>query len=987
MRRFTSLFLLYAIGIVFCGSANDNSYRIATFVDGVKQPSISLNGAWQFRFSPSGKWATAQVPGDLAMQGFAIEHDKPYTYRKTVTIPADYAGKRVILRFDGVYSYARLTINGQFVCEHHGGFTRWETDVTDFVRAGRGNEFQLEITDRSDEISYAAGYAHHPVGGILRDVTLFVLPQTHLLDCYVETVMDTLYRDAKLKVGYSAFIDGDGTEIIYSLSNDAGEKATHQTVIRQSGDYVDVFDVKNPEKWDAEHPNLYTLTVSLLKDGKQISRFACKVGFREVKIVDNQMFVNGRAVKLRGANRHDVHPTQGRSTTAEMDSLDVLLFKEANMNFVRTSHYPPSEKFVEYCDRYGIYVECETAVCFVDTHRQRNYTPAGKTQNDTTYTHQYLSQCHEMVKTFRSHPAVLFWSIGNENVYGDNFKQSWDWVKATDTTRPVIFSYPGHVQVENKIYDILSMHYPYIDGDLTQYGVSTVRFQAQDIPALFDEWAHPACYTYQTLQVDPNIREFWGMSIDMMWSNLFETRGGLGGAIWGFVDDIFMLPAPKYGNPWWKKFMWRNDKPEATIGDCIGYGEWGIVDIWRRKKPEFWSTKKAYSPVRLLEEKVSDVMPGQRIILPVYNRYDHTRLDEIKAYAIYKGVRKEIKLPAVEPHRKGMLEIAGEQWENGEKLTVGFLTADDQLIDIYHIALGSETIELPRPVYQGGLNVEETDGQVIIKGNGFEIPFCKETGLICNATSGGQVLIEKGPFLHMDVNLNQLTGAEVRGGARKYLSSDTNWKKTNFTYGQQDGHVSVAIVGDYGNIHIDIQIVISPDGKLTFDYTTGGEPNGYLRETGLRFYLSDAFEQLQWKRKGYWNYYPDDVFAGNEGEAPFYSAQQAVYGQKPVQAWHLDTHDYFYWGDAGAASSRPLTQMAKGMKENVYAYTLNTKDKHGFSVISADATVACRTDRLADEQLTLYTNNRWDYPEIAWGNYCRNIENTPCYGRITIMLF
>lgn len=133
--------------------------------------------------------------------------------------------------------------------------------------------------------------------------------------------------------------------------------------------------VSRPLKWDAEHPNLYTLTVVLLQDRKEISRFIREVGFREVKIAGNRMLVNGQPVKLRGACRHDIHPTLGRTTTAELDSLDVLLFKEANMNFVRTSHYPPSERFLEYCDRYGVYVESETAVCFVDTYRQKTMLP------------------------------------------------------------------------------------------------------------------------------------------------------------------------------------------------------------------------------------------------------------------------------------------------------------------------------------------------------------------------------------------------------------------------------------------------------------------------------------------------------------------------------------------------------------------------------------------------------------------------------------
>ena len=967
-------------------SANENAYSIPSFVDGVRQPAQSLNGDWQFRFAPSAQWATVHVPGELAMQGYAIEHDKPYTYQKSFTVPADYAGKRVILRFDGVYSYARLTVNGKFVREHYGGFTRWETDLTDFVKVGKKNEIQLEITDRIDDISYASGYAHHPIGGIIRDVTLFALPQTHLFDFHAETLLDTLYRDAQLKISYSAATGDNDTKIVYSLlDNNSKETATYSRICHFAPDaespnitcYVDSFDVKNPLKWDAEHPNLYTLNVSVLQKDKEISRFSCKVGFREIKIVGDQMLVNGKPVKLRGACRHDMNPVWGRSAAADMDSLDVLLLKEANMNFVRTSHYPPSEKFVEYCDRYGIYVECETAVCFVNAWRQKNYGATGKTQDDPAYTDRYLSQLGEMVKTFRSHPAILFWSIGNENEYGANFRQSWDWVKKTDTTRPVIFSYPGSVKDENKIYDILSMHYPYVDGSMEQYGINAVHFQGNGIPELFDEWAHVPCYVIPTLQVDPGIREFWGKSLDMMWSNLFESRGGLGGGIWGYVDETFMLPAPKAGTAWWKTFA-LTDKPEDLQGNCIGYGEWGIVDVWRRKKPEFWSVKKAYSPVRLMQENVTDFTTGQRIILPIYNRFDQTNLDEIKAYVIYKGVRKEIQLPAVEPHQKGMIEIPGDWWENGEKLTIEFLS-DNHLIDAYNVTLGQEKIELPQPVYQGELKIEETESQVAVKGNGFEIPFCKETGLICNAKSGDHVLIEKGPFLNMDVN-------QVFNSTNRYLSSDADWKKTKFDYRQEGGHVWVTIAGVYGNINMNIQIDIAPEGKMTFDYAVNGEPNGYLRESGLKFYLADSIEHLRWKRKGYWSYYPENDFAGNEGEASFYSSQQAPYRKKPVQDWQLDTHNYFYWSDAGAENSKPLTQIAKGMKENVYFYTLFTKDNCGLSVVSSDASVACRTNRLHDEQLAMYADNRWDYPEISWGDYCKNIENTPCYGRITILL-
>ena len=967
---------------------DEASYPVLQELAGVETPAVLLSGTWQFQYSPDSKWDKIQVPGEPAMQGYAIEHDKPFTYRKSFTVPADYAGKHTILRFDGVYSHARLFVNGTFVREHHGGFTRWETDVTPFVRPGKKNEIRLEVTDRLDDISYASGYAHHPIGGILRDVTLFALPETCLYDFYAETHLDAAYEDAVLKIGYSSPVAG-GAEVAYTLTEPSGRRypLVQSRFPLEEGGNMNELPVKNPLKWDAEHPNLYTLTITLSKDGKEIGRFDRRIGFRDVKIEKDRMLVNGMPVKLRGACRHDIHPTLGRTTTAELDSLDVILFKRSNMNFVRTSHYPPTERFLEYCDRYRIYVEIETAVCFLDTYRQKNYAP-GKTQDSAEFTPRYLSQCREMVKSFRSHPSILFWSIGNESVYGTNFQQCWDWVKATDKTRPVIFSYPGSVGEKKPVYDILSMHYQDVNGNLNQWNRSTHGFQGEGIPALFDEWAHPACYTYATLQEDPNIREFWGHSIERMWSGLFDAPGGLGGAIWGYVDETFMLPEPKVGTAFWKEFA-RTAKPEDYQGKCVGYGEWGIVDVWRREKPEFWATKKAYSPVRLMTTEVASFLSGQRLLLPLYNRFDHTDLDEIKIRYTYKGVEKELPAPSIAPHQKGLLVIPAEAWEEGELLSICFYTATGELLDAEQVSLGSDyhvrLADSEASPVNGVLQVEETAGMMTIKGDGFEIPFSKETGLISNATSKGQVIIEKGPFLHLDINLNHLTGAEVRKSARKFLTSDSDWKKQSLTYTRKEGAVEVALSGFYQDVQTDILIRISPAGEMNVSYVVAGQPNGYLRETGLSFYLPERLDYLQWERKGMWSCYPEGAFAGNTGETSLYNPKQVRYGENPAQPWSADTHNYYYWADAGANCDCPLTQMAKGMKENIYRYTLSaTGGGAGLTVCSPDASLACRTSKRGDGQLMLYINNRWDYPEIAWGNYCKTLEAVPCYGEMKI---
>ena len=242
--------------------------------------------------------------------------------------------------------------------------------MTSFLKIGGNNEIVLEVTDRLDEVSYASGYAHHPIGGILRDVTLFAMPENHLYDIYVETDLDSLYKDAELRV--KCVYEGSlGADVVFSLIAPDGKEVRLPENKRslKVGENEYSFNISDPLKWDAEHPHLYTLKVSLQKDGKVQTVFSRSVGFREVEVSGDRMLINGRQVKLRGACRHDIHPKLGRPTSAELDSLDVVLFKEANMNFVRTSHYPPTERFLQYCDRYGIYVESESDVCFVDTHR------------------------------------------------------------------------------------------------------------------------------------------------------------------------------------------------------------------------------------------------------------------------------------------------------------------------------------------------------------------------------------------------------------------------------------------------------------------------------------------------------------------------------------------------------------------------------------------------------------------------------------------
>ncbi len=157
--------------------------------------------------------------------------------------------------------------------------------------------------------------------------------------------------------------------------------------------------MQSPQPWDAEHPNLYTLHISLILDGRTVESLERKIGFRTILRDGNRLLVNGRPIKLRGVCRHSIHPIHGRAVPAEFDEIDAALFRAANINFVRTSHYPPSEHFLDACDRHGIYVEEESAVCWSNEEKGPS--------SSSEFTSRFMSQFQEMIERDRGHASVL----------------------------------------------------------------------------------------------------------------------------------------------------------------------------------------------------------------------------------------------------------------------------------------------------------------------------------------------------------------------------------------------------------------------------------------------------------------------------------------------------------------------------------------------------------------------------------------------------
>ncbi|MGN6439969.1 MAG: glycoside hydrolase family 2 TIM barrel-domain containing protein, partial [Agriterribacter sp.] len=606
-------------------------------------PVTSLNGMWeintnagktfQFDTTAGDSWKPIQVPGEAMMQGFTIHNDVPLVYRKKMRFAKAVADQKQLLRFNGVYSHARVYFNGQFVREHFGGFTTWDCDITSLVKPGQDNWLHVMVTDRADDISYASGYAHHPIGGILRNVQHIILPATHIQRLYAGATLENNYQSGKLKIDLSLNRQAGNNKIEWSLVAPSGKiVSTRNIATDENGNAEDEISLADVKRWTAETPHLYKLKVTLRQNGKLKQTIEQSLGFRKVEIgAKNNLLVNGSTVKLRGACRHDMHPLLGRSTNRQQDSLDVVLAKEANLNFIRTSHYPPSKDFLEFCDRYGIYVQEETAICFVLDWREGVYKQFGETQNDTAFTGRYLGQLSEMIDRDRNHASVIMWSIGNESNYGTNFQKEYEFVKSVDLSRPVSWSWPNTaLKAGKRCFDIAVSHYPVYNGKGSDMGGIEKNMMHPDFPVIGDEWAHVACYNTDMLTYDPNAKDFWGRSLDTMWLARFDVAGNIGGAIWGMIDETFHLP--------------------DTV---TGYGPWGFIDVWRRKKAEFWNTKKAYSPIRVMHANGEDKKNGW-LEVPVRNRYDHLNLNQVKAVVMVNGKSLPLQLPSVAPHESGV---------------------------------------------------------------------------------------------------------------------------------------------------------------------------------------------------------------------------------------------------------------------------------------------------------------------------------------------
>ena len=605
-------------------------------------------------------------------------------YRRTFTLPAHWEGDgEVLLRFDGVMSAFYVWINGEKVGYSQGSMEASEFNVTRYLQKGQ-NQIALEVYRYSDG-SYLEDQDFWRFGGIHRDITLIHTHKVAFRDytvrtlpakpgCYDDFILQVdpafVVRQGELGVGYRAKaelkdmqgnvvemtdLEGrqvSGLEVDVPEVLDLEHKASRMNLWypqrgpRRMGRMQAI--VKSPHRWTAETPNLYKLHLTLMNEkGEVVQQIEQRVGFRIVEIKNGQMLVNGAPIRFRGVNRHEHHPVNARVMDEQTMLQDILLMKQANINAVRTSHYPNVTRWYELCDSIGLYVMDEADI---EEHGLR-----GTLASTPDWHAAFMDRAVRMAERDKNYASVVMWSMGNESGYGSNFAAISAWLHDFDPTRPVHYEGaqgldgapdPVTVDVISRFYTRLKQDYlnPGIPEGEDKERAENARWERlleiaerdnDNRPVMTSEYAHSMGNALG------NFQEYW--------NEIYSHPRMLGGFIWDWVDQGIYKQLPDgrtmvaYGGDF-------GDKPNLKAF-CFN----GIVRSGRETTPKYWEVKQVYSPISLgfIRGKVEkEVLKGSR--LTVTNRHHHVGLENYRClYTLLKNGRSarqgEIILPEVAP--------------------------------------------------------------------------------------------------------------------------------------------------------------------------------------------------------------------------------------------------------------------------------------------------------------------------------------------------
>lgn len=721
----------------------------------------NLNGVWKFMFldapeySPEGffnsdfdvtKMDDITVPGNWQLQGYGKMHysdlwynfpiNPPYVptenptgiYKRTFFVEESYRDKKIIIRFCGVDSAYHLWINGKEVGYSKVARNESEFDITDLIRVGEENDVTVRVYQWSDG-TYLEDQDMWWESGIFRDVELIGVPKDGINDYKVIADLDDEYKNGIFKV--EAFLRTTKEVNVTFELVDAGENTVFtKTVVAKEGKACIDEVIADVNHWTAETPYLYKLFMTVEDDGQIVEVIPQNVGFRNIRLNGETFLVNGVAIKFKGVNRHDYSPQNGRVVSREEIEKDIILMKQFNINAIRTSHYPNSYYLYDLCDEYGMYLIAETDL---ECHGFELTGDYKWITDDPSWELAYVSRMTRMIERDKNHPAIIFWSLGNESAFGCNFRKMTDVAHEMDPTRLV--HYEGDFDVESA--DVYSTMYTWIENPKKPYLMKDIIEKSKK-PHIHCEYCH-------AMGNGPgNLKDYQ----DLVYAH-DKLQGGF---VWEWFDhgiESFTESGEKY-------YRYGGDFGDDPSNKdfCID----GLIMPDRTPSPGLYEYKKVIEPI------TTTAVDIQKGIINLLSRYDFANLDRFNL--VYKVMEDDVIL------QTGFMAVPSIEARANKDITLPYdlsvikvkpgahyyVNISYQLReDTSYASSGHElaTAQFELPLYKEGivvrpegiLNVEKEHTTLHVKGANFSLDFNLVNGNLMNIVRDGMQVLSKGPRL------------------------------------------------------------------------------------------------------------------------------------------------------------------------------------------------------------------------------------------------
>lgn len=861
----------------------------------------SLNGDWKFFWAESPNkvpaefykkefndtnWDRIPVPSNWELEGYGkpwqrltpqIWEEKGVTipnipedynptgsYRKLIDLPDDWKNKQITLHIGAASSVLRVWVNGNFVGYSENNRLPAEFDISPFLQS-ENNLIALQVLQWSDG-SYIEDQDHWRMSGITREVFLEAAPKVQIFDFGVRTDLDEDFQDAKLQIrpevkNYSTK-DISNYSLEASLYNETGKNILDSALVLPVKKLVNEYypqignrpfenlmerTIKNPLKWSAEEPNLYTLVLALKDEqGKLVEARSTKIGFREIDTKNGEFRVNGVPVLLYGVNRHDWDASTGKAVTPEAMRRDAELMKKLNVNASRSSHYPNPPYWYELCDEYGIYVMDEANI--------ESHALGSLPSNLTDWHTAFMERGIRMVERDKNYPSIVSWSLGNEAGFGPNHAALSAWIKEFDPTRPIHYEGAQNIygyrwpnpEPKDRIYtDIISRMYR-----LTEDMVALATQPGDDRPIIWCEYAHSQGNSTGDLEG--------------YWEAIRKYHRLVGGFVWDWRDQLITKESPD------AKTLWKHGADFGQKTEDLLPIQKGLISADGKIKSGGWQAKYVWQRA---EFKAIDAQEGE---FSIKNRFFRTNLDNYDleweitedGKVIEKGT---IPAPSVQPGNTETLkfDFPEIQFQIGKRYFVnlslilkkdkkwaekGYAVAYEQFY--YGYLPGKEGKKITDKV-----NIEEYGEGLIVSTGGVNMKFDKVSGFLYEVKTNQNTLIS-GPlrpnFWRAPTDNDLASGMVQRQVYWKTLPDSL------YLVGMEsqisDNHAIIETLHRSHDDKVEIHMVytISGDGAVDVEFKL--VPSNILPDLpriGLQTRMPKTYSELEWFGRGPLETYSD----------------------------------------------------------------------------------------------------------------------------------